>query len=293
MRLGRDGIAGLIGLAVSLLLLPLGARPAEAADRARRPRLLSRHRAGRSWRDQRGAACCRTSSRSASAARLAATEMPAQPKRAYGLVAAAFAIVAAYIALLPLHRLSHRHGAVRCRLPAGARAAAHAAASGRCWLAIAVGTSARDLPGVRAPICLVLLPRGALDGLVSHARAARQRHRHGPALEVPAAAVLRHARRRGRRCPAGRHHHDDDHRAAALHLRAGAAGGAGGDDRRLRRRLGRRSHHRLPDRHSRHAVGDRHHLRRLSHGAQGPARARGVARRVGVVLRRAGGRRCS
>ena len=34
-------------------------------------------------------------------------------------------------------------------------------------------------------------------------------------------------------------------------------------------------------RHSRHALGDRHHLRRLSHGAQGRARPRRMARACG------------
>ena len=50
MRLGRDGIAGLIGLAVSLLLLPFSVRPAEAADRAGRPGLLSDRSCWCSWR---------------------------------------------------------------------------------------------------------------------------------------------------------------------------------------------------------------------------------------------------
>ena len=160
-------------------------------------------------------------------------------------------------------RLSHRHGAVRRRLPAGAGAADDIAPMGGAGgdRGRHVG---RDLPGVRA--------------LPVRAAAARHAGRTGePCSSCSATAFVTvlhwkyllplfagHARRRRGRRPAGRHHHHDDHRAPALHLRAGAAGGAGGDDRRLRRRLGGRAHHRLPDRHSRHAVGDRHHLRRLS-----------------------------
>lgn len=100
MRLGRDGIAGLIGLAVSLLLLPqafgmpklpivpvgpgfyptivlvfLGATSAMLLVQD----MLAQRRAGPSEADTDTA-----------------------PPRAYGLVAAAFLIVAGYIGLLPL-----------------------------------------------------------------------------------------------------------------------------------------------------------------------------------------------
>ena len=51
--------------------------------------------------------------------------------------------------------------------------------------------------------------------------------------------------------------------------------------------------HRCLHRHSGHAVGDRHHLRRLSDGAQRRARPRRLARRLGLVLRRPARRRCS
>ena len=47
----------------------------------------------------------------------------------------------------------------------------------------------------------------------------------------------------------------------------------------------------LPARHSRHAVVDRHHVRRLPDGAQRRAGPRDLARRLGVVLRRPARRR--
>ena len=152
MRLGRDGIAGLIGLAVSLLLLPAGARPAEAADRARRPGLLSHHRARVHRPHQRGAAGCRTSSRSAARARLALRRSPAGPPRAYGLVAAAFLIVAVYIALLPL---------LGFRIATALFVAAFQLALERPRTPAPVGDARRhsgrhlgaDLPGVRDATC--------------------------------------------------------------------------------------------------------------------------------------------
>jgi putative tricarboxylic transport membrane protein len=100
MRLGRDGIAGLIGLAISLLLLPqafgLPKLPIVPVGPGFYPTIvlvflgttsaillvqdvLAQRRAGP-----------------------AAAETPPAPPRAYGLVAAAFIVVAGYIALLPL-----------------------------------------------------------------------------------------------------------------------------------------------------------------------------------------------
>ncbi|NJO33070.1 MAG: tripartite tricarboxylate transporter TctB family protein [Rhodospirillales bacterium] len=100
MRLGRDGIAGLIGLAISLVLLPyafglpklpivpigpgfysaivLGFLGAMSALLVLQDIVVQRRTA------------------------VAGEGEPAGPRRAYGLVAAAFAEVAAYIFLLPL-----------------------------------------------------------------------------------------------------------------------------------------------------------------------------------------------
>ncbi len=85
----------------------------------------------------------------------------------------------------------------------------------------------------------------------------------------------------------GDHDHAHGHRGAAVHLRPRAAAGARGDDRRLRRRRDRRPDRLVPARHSRQAVGGRDDLRRVSDVAQGRAGARGLARHLGVDLRRA------
>ena len=120
MRLGRDGIAGLIGLAISLFLLPLSfglpKLPIVPIGPGFYPAIVLVFMAVTSGRARDAG-----HRRPAAAASASAEEGPAQPKRAYGLVAAAFAVIDAYIVLLPLSRLSHRHGAVRRRL------------SGRCW----------------------------------------------------------------------------------------------------------------------------------------------------------------
>ena len=101
MRLGRDGIAGLIGLAISLALLPfafgLPKLPIVPVGPGFYPSLVLIFMAVVSgllvvqdFFEQR---------RAVPVAAPAATD--GQPKRAYGLVAAAFAITGAYIGLMP------------------------------------------------------------------------------------------------------------------------------------------------------------------------------------------------
>ncbi len=101
MRLGRDGIAGLIGLAVSLALLPfafgLPKLPIVPVGPGFYPALVLTFMAivsgllvVQDFFVQR---------RVAPAATIAADD---QPKRDYGLVAAAFAMTGAYIGLMPL-----------------------------------------------------------------------------------------------------------------------------------------------------------------------------------------------
>ncbi len=99
MKLGRDGIAGLVGLAVSLILLPfafgLPKLPIVPIGPGFYPALVLVFMALtcvllvlQDVIAQRGMAA-------------GAQVAPAGPPRAYGLVAAAFAVVAGYIALLP------------------------------------------------------------------------------------------------------------------------------------------------------------------------------------------------
>jgi putative tricarboxylic transport membrane protein len=161
MRLGRDGIAGLIGLAVSLLLLPqalsLPKLPIVPVGPGFYPTIvfaflgvtsavlllqdiLAQRRAGS----------------------IGAAETPAGPPRAYGLVAAAFLIVAVYIALLPL---------IGFRIATALFVAAFQLALDRPrtpfqWAmlgGIAVATSALTYL-VFETYLLVLLPRGAWTG---------------------------------------------------------------------------------------------------------------------------------
>ncbi|HEX2337362.1 MAG TPA: tripartite tricarboxylate transporter TctB family protein [Hyphomicrobiaceae bacterium] len=161
MRLGRDGIAGLIGLAVSLLLLPhalgLPKLPIVPVGPGFYPTIVLVFMALTSGllllqdiRAQRQPAAAPV-----------ADATPAVP-RAYGLVAAAFAAVAIYIALLPL--IGFRIATVLfvtafqviLELPRTLRA----------WLqmaAIAVGTSAVTYV-VFNNYLLVLLPRGVWTG---------------------------------------------------------------------------------------------------------------------------------
>jgi putative tricarboxylic transport membrane protein len=97
MRLGRDGIAGLIGLAVSLALLPfaygLPKLPIVPIGPGFYPTLVLVFMA---------AVCAMLVLQDVLAQRRASSEqVEATGERAYGLVIAAFAVVGAYIVLLP------------------------------------------------------------------------------------------------------------------------------------------------------------------------------------------------
>jgi len=98
MRLGRDGIAGLIGLAVSLALLPfafgLPKLPIVPIGPGFYPAIVLVFMA---------VVCALLVLQDVAAQRLGApaAEAGEPPRRAYGLVLAAFLIVGAYIALLP------------------------------------------------------------------------------------------------------------------------------------------------------------------------------------------------
>jgi len=101
MRLGRDGIAGLIGLAVSLVLLPLSfglpKLPIVPIGPGFYPAIVLAFLAVTS------AALLIQDVVARRRARPAAPGVPAAVARpAHGLVAAAFAVVAAYVVLLPL-----------------------------------------------------------------------------------------------------------------------------------------------------------------------------------------------
>jgi len=160
MRLGRDGIAGLIGLAVSLLLLPhalgLPKLPIVPVGPGFYPTIVLVFMALTSTllllqdiRAQRAPATA------------GADAMPAAP-RAYGLVAAAFTVVAVYIALLPL--IGFRLATVL--FVAAFQVILERPRTLQGWLlmaAIAVGTSAVTYT-VFNNYLLVLLPRGAWTG---------------------------------------------------------------------------------------------------------------------------------
>jgi hypothetical protein len=99
VRLGRDGIAGLAGLAISLLLLPhalgLPRLPIVPIGPGFYPTIVLSVTA---------LLCAALLAQDLLQSRRApaAGEPAAAPSRAYGLVAAAFAVVAAYIFLVPL-----------------------------------------------------------------------------------------------------------------------------------------------------------------------------------------------
>jgi hypothetical protein len=99
MRLGRDGIAGLIGLAVSLALLPfafgLPKLPIVPLGPGFYPTLVLSFMAAMS------AALVLQDLLASRAAATPQTDAEQTP-RTYGLVAAAFAITGAYVTLLPL-----------------------------------------------------------------------------------------------------------------------------------------------------------------------------------------------
>jgi len=156
MRLGRDGIAGLIGLAVSLLLLPqalsLPKLPIVPVGPGFYPiivlvfmALTSALLLVQDIRAQRQPAAA------------AADAAPALP-RAYGLVAAAFAVITAYIMLLPL--LGFR--IATALFVAAFQLVLERPATVRQWavlLAIAIGTSAVTY-SLFNDYLFVLLPRG-------------------------------------------------------------------------------------------------------------------------------------
>lgn len=101
MRLGRDGIAGLIGLAVSLALLPfafgLPKLPIVPVGPGFYPALVLTFMAIVS-----GLLVVQDAFVQRRAAPVSAPATAEQPKRAYGLVAAAFALTGAYIGLMPV-----------------------------------------------------------------------------------------------------------------------------------------------------------------------------------------------
>lgn len=163
MKLGRDGIAGLIGLAVSLVLLPhalgLPRLPIVPIGPGFYPALVLVFLAATSallvvqdlFAQRRPA----TPAAEPQAA-------PAAPPRAYGLVAAAFVTVAAYIVLLPL--LGFR--IATALFVAAFQLVLERPATPRQWLVlalVAVGTAAVTYV-VFDEYLTVLLPRGTLTG---------------------------------------------------------------------------------------------------------------------------------
>ena len=159
MKIGRDGIAGLIGLAVSLLLLPLAfglpKLPIVPVGPGFYPAIVLVFMASTSailvvqdFLAQRGAAPA-----------VADEATPVQPKRDYGLVLASFVAVAIYIALLPL--LGFRIATVL--FVAGSQLILDRPATWRLWaiqLTIATGTAAVTYL-VFERYLSVILPRGS------------------------------------------------------------------------------------------------------------------------------------
>ncbi len=160
MRLGRDGIAGLIGLAISLLLLPhafgLPRLPIVPIGPGFYPALVLVFL---------GVTCALLVVQDALAQRrmpAGATAAPAGPKLAYGLVAGAFVVVAAYIALLPL--LGFRIATVLFVVVF--QVLLERPTTLRQWLvlaALAIGTSGVTYLAFERYLS-VLLPRGAWTG---------------------------------------------------------------------------------------------------------------------------------
>ena len=101
MRLGRDGIAGLIGLAVSLALLPaaygLPKLPIVPVGPGFYPSLVLTFMAGIS-----AVLVLQDIASRRSAVDVPPAGQAREPGRAYGLVAAAFVVTGAYIGLMPL-----------------------------------------------------------------------------------------------------------------------------------------------------------------------------------------------
>jgi hypothetical protein len=161
MRLGRDGIAGLIGLAVSLGLLPfafgLPKLPIVPIGPGFYPALVLTFMA---------VVCALLVVQDVLAQRRPASapavDAPPGPKRAYGLVAAAFVFTGGYIGLLPL--LGFRIATVL--YVAAFQVVLERPVTLAQWLrvvAIAVGTSALAFLAFEKYLS-VLLPRGAWTG---------------------------------------------------------------------------------------------------------------------------------
>ncbi|MGY3620279.1 tripartite tricarboxylate transporter TctB family protein [Bradyrhizobium sp. USDA 10063] len=156
MRLGRDSFAGLIFLAVSLALLVqsfgLPQLPLVPVGPGFYPRIVLIFMAVTS-------AALVVQDLLARRAGEASVAAPAQPQRAYGLVALSFAMIALYIVLLPL--LGYRIATVV--FVAAMQATLERPTTRRQWAvlsAIAVGTSALTYL-VFERYLAVLLPRGS------------------------------------------------------------------------------------------------------------------------------------
>jgi hypothetical protein len=156
MRLGRDSVAGLIFLAVSLALLvqsfQLPQLPLVPVGPGFYPRIVLIFMAVAS-------AAMVVQDLLERRAVVARDDATARPRRAYGLVALSFAIVAAYVVLLPL--LGYRIATVL--FVAALQAALERPTTRRQWLvlaAVAIGTSAVTYL-VFERYLLVLLPRGS------------------------------------------------------------------------------------------------------------------------------------
>lgn len=159
MRLGRDGIAGLIGLAVSLILLPLcfglPKLPIVPVGPGFYPALVLIFMA---------VVCALLVVQDVVALRRSAVAAPEEsaPDRAYGLVAAAFAVTGAYILLMPF--LGFR--IATAVFVAAFQLTLELPATLRQWavlVAIAIATSAVTHQ-VFEHYLLVLLPRGTWTG---------------------------------------------------------------------------------------------------------------------------------
>jgi hypothetical protein len=158
MKLGRDGIAGLVGLAVSLALLPhalgLPRLPIVPIGPGFYPTLVLAFL---------GVTCALLVAQDAIVQSRATATMPHEAPsglpRAYGLVAGAFVVVAAYIALLPF--LGFR--IATALFVAAFQLVLERPASLRQWTGlatVAIGTSAVTHL-VFEQYLTVLLPRGA------------------------------------------------------------------------------------------------------------------------------------
>ncbi len=161
MRLGRDGIAGLIGLAVSLALLPqalnLPKLPIVPVGPGFYPAIVL------VFMGVTSAVLLFQDIVARRRAALGTAEPgPPAPPRAYDLVAAAFVIIAAYVALMPL--IGFR--IATALFVAAFQVALERPRTPRQWamlVAIAIGTSVLTYL-VFETYLLVLLPRGTWTG---------------------------------------------------------------------------------------------------------------------------------